>query len=159
MQLTTKTEYAIRAMIELSIEYGNKPLAIREICERQNLPAKYIEQIFRKLRKSNLIKSVKGSLGGYMLSSEPTNISLKEIMIAVEDNFVSENCSGKEGSREFCVGAPCNFYKAWERITSDLDSYFSRIRLSSFLTYKSGKTYHFSEPKLEADIDNIARSN
>jgi Rrf2 family transcriptional regulator, cysteine metabolism repressor len=159
MQLTTKTEYAIRAMIELGIEYGNKPLAIREICERQKLPAKYIEQIFRKLRKSNLIKSIKGSLGGYMLSSEPENISLKDIMIAVEDSFVSANCSGKEGSREFCVGEPCNFYKAWEKITSDLDSYFSRIRLSTFLTHKSGLIYYFGKPAPEADNDSLTRSN
>ena len=159
MQLTTKTEYAIRALIELAQRSGEKPMAIREICQKQNLPVKYTEQLFRKLKHHEIIKSIKGSLGGYILASPPEAITLKEIMIAVEEGFGGPICSGKHGSREFCSGEPCSFLNMWEKITTDMDGYFTRIRLSSFLTHTSGKTYYFNDCNSDDNLLAARRDN
>ncbi|MBW6516836.1 MAG: Rrf2 family transcriptional regulator [Candidatus Cloacimonetes bacterium] len=133
MQLTTKTEYAIRGLIELAMQPAKKPLAIRELCEKQNLPIKYMEQIFRKLKSAGLLNSIKGAYGGYILNRPPSRISLKEIMSAIDDQPVKLNCCGKEGQRSYCVGEPCDFFNVWEEIESELDTHLSQIHLSRFL--------------------------
>lgn len=133
MQLATKTEYAIRGLIELARQPDKKPLAIRELCEKQHLPVKYMEQIFRRLKRAGLLKSLKGSRGGYLLQRLPEEITLQEIMSAIDEEPVRLNCCGHEGAREYCIGAPCNFYSVWEEIEDELDKHFSKIHLSRFL--------------------------
>ncbi len=133
MQLTTKTEYAIRGLIELASQPGKKPLAIRELCEKQNLPVKYMEQIFRQLKQAGLLQSIKGAYGGYILNLPPSRISLKDIMTAIDDQPNRLNCCGKDGHRSYCVGQPCTFFNVWEEIESELDNHLSDIYLTRFL--------------------------
>lgn len=133
MQLTTKIEYAIRGLLELAMQPEKKPLAIRELCEKQNLPAKYMEQIFRHLKSAGILQSQKGAYGGYLLNRPPSQISLKEIMSAINEKPVRLNCCGKDGHRSYCVGEPCDFYAVWEEIEDELNTHFSGIHLSRFL--------------------------
>ncbi len=134
--MTTKTEYAIRGLIELARQPDQMPVAIREICEKQHLPVKYLEQIFRRLKKAGIVKSIKGACGGYILNHPAGQISLKEIMSAIEDEPARLNCNGKDGYREFCVGSPCDFFAVWETIEDDLDRHLSKVKLSRFLNRK-----------------------
>ncbi len=133
MQLNTKTEYAIRGLIELARQPQQKPLAIRKLCEKQHLPFKYMEQIFRRLKSAGLLKSLKGAYGGYILNRPPAEISLKEIMCAIDDEPAKLNCCGKDGHRYFCIGEPCDFFAVWEEIERELDRHFSQISLARFL--------------------------
>ncbi len=133
MQLTTKVEYAIRALTDIANCNTTKPVKLREICERQNLPVKYMEQLFSKLKKAGILKSVHGSYGGYLLLISPNKLSVKDIISAVDDGFVSLTCSGGKGPREFCIGKPCRFFKEWNQIKTDIDKYLDTIPLSRFL--------------------------
>ena len=135
MQLTTKIEYTVRALTELAKVTDGKPVTIKEICSRQQLPAKYMEQLFRKLKRKQLINSTKGALGGYILNASPDRLSLREIMSAVEDEPVRLDCCGDKGNREFCIGSPCDFYTTWQDIKKDLDQYFGNIPLSRFINH------------------------
>ena len=125
MQISTRSEYAIRALSELALNSNGKPLSISSICKNQSLPLKYTEQIFRKLKQNNLVKSIHGSQGGYLLGKDLSEISLKDILDSVEDNKNIGDCS----SIDFCSGNPCGLQKIWNEIQEHLDSYFDSIKL------------------------------
>lgn len=129
MYISAKTGYAIRALVELSKQPENTPLPLAEICTSQNIPFKYTEQLFRKLKKHNLIKSVYGSQGGYVLAKEPDNISLKDIMHAIGEEVCNTYC--EPDKKEYCKGLPCGIHDMWNEIQEHFISYFSKIKLSN----------------------------
>ena len=84
MRLSTKGRYGVLAMYELACRYGNGPVSIKEIAEKQNFSDSYMEQLFSTLKKAGLIVSLRGAKGGYILSREPKDISVGEIIRALE---------------------------------------------------------------------------
>lgn len=130
MQITTRTEYTIRALSEL-LQEPQKPISVREICERQNLPLKYIEQLFRKLKQQQLIVSVPGAKGGYQLAICPSDITLYMVMKAVEENAVHSFCDKK--TEEFCTGTPCALKGIWNEINQHIIGYLDAITLESII--------------------------
>ena len=80
MKLSSRTEYAVRAMAELAEMHGGGPISLREIAARQDIPEKYLEQLFRQLRKAELISGLRGAQGGYSLAREPCEITVGDIM-------------------------------------------------------------------------------
>jgi Rrf2 family iron-sulfur cluster assembly transcriptional regulator len=133
MQISTRTNYALRAMSELALVEDNRPLPISEICRLQNLPLKYIEQLFRKLKKHDLVKSVHGVKGGYLLTRKLDKISLKDIITAVDDQITQDNCYRYQKSHEHCKITTCGLSKFWDEINSDLEKYFDTINLATIV--------------------------
>ncbi len=133
MHISTKTGYAVRALSELAKELEKKPLSIAEISSRQNLPSKYIEQIFSKLKKKGLISSIHGAKGGYILNHAIEDISLKNIMEAVEENISYSYCIPGRENTDYCSGRPCGFSDLWNEIKEDLDNYFESIKLNRIM--------------------------
>jgi Rrf2 family iron-sulfur cluster assembly transcriptional regulator len=133
MHISTKTEYAIRGLAELGKNQQTGPISIVEICNRQKLPKKYIEQLFRKLRNAKLISSIHGAKGGYLLAKSADKITLNEIMHAVEENISQVNCGENYQTREYCIGMPCGFYKLWNEIDEHLNAYFNSITLEHII--------------------------
>ncbi len=87
MKLTTKGYYAVKALLDLSLQPNYQPVSANTIAGRQNLPAPYLEKILIKIRKAGLIKSIRGANGGYQLASSPEDISLGDILVAVGDKI------------------------------------------------------------------------
>lgn len=85
MKLSTKGKYGIRAMVDLAIHYGDTPVSIKSIAQRQKISEYYLEQLFSPLRRAKLIKSVRGAQGGYVLNREPKDITIADIMNVLED--------------------------------------------------------------------------
>ncbi len=133
MHISTKTEYAVRGLAEIGKHQQEGPISIVEICNRQKLPKKYTEQLFRKLRSAELISSVQGAKGGYILAKEANEITLNDIMHAVEENISQVNCDENYQSREYCIGLPCGFYELWNEIDEHLDAYFNSITLKHII--------------------------
>lgn len=133
MQISTKTGYAVRALAELAGQPAGTPVSISAICRRQNLPPKYIEQLFRKLKHSKLISSKHGARGGYLLSRPASQLSLKDIMEAVEDDFSGYCCLGANSHIEYCQGSPCVFYDFWNDIRKHQEEYFSSLKLDQVM--------------------------
>ncbi|MBC8384827.1 MAG: Rrf2 family transcriptional regulator [Candidatus Cloacimonetes bacterium] len=129
MQISTKTEYAVRALAELSKSSDGKPMSIATICKNQSLPLKYTEQIFRKLKQNELVESIHGSQGGYVLKKPISEITLKNILDSVEDNKAICDCA----SIDFCPGNPCGLQSIWNEIQGHLDSYFESIKLERMI--------------------------
>jgi Rrf2 family iron-sulfur cluster assembly transcriptional regulator len=133
MQISTKTEYAVRALSELALSSSEKPISITEICLKQKLPRKYVEQLFRKLKKNGLVKSTHGAQGGYSLGINMNEISLRDIMEAVDESYMKSFCEGDPEKMRHCIGFPCGFYELWDEIKNHLEEYFDSIKLDQII--------------------------
>jgi Rrf2 family protein len=129
MQLTTKTEYSVRALVLLS-ESRDSLISINEICKRQNLPNKYIEQLFRKLKKSEIIGSIPGSKGGYYLKIPALCISLGRIMEVVENHPYETSCERNNMEFGYCPKADCEYKIMWHEIYGNIRDYLATITLN-----------------------------
>ena len=94
MQLTTKGRYAVTAMLDLASNGSTRPVTLDRISERQNISLSYLEQLFAKLRKASLVKSIRGPGGGYLLNVNAENVTLTQIIEAVDENIDLRRCHG-----------------------------------------------------------------
>ncbi|MDP8321405.1 MAG: Rrf2 family transcriptional regulator [Candidatus Stygibacter australis] len=133
MYISTKTGYALRAMIELALTGDEQPLSITELSSRQHLPSKYLERLFALLRKSELVTSKKGINGGYLLARKAETITLQDVMQAVEESHYHSYCRHQKDDAEYCQGISCHLRGFWDRIGTDLESYFSSINLQKII--------------------------
>ena len=92
MKLSTKGRYGVKAMVELAINYGDSPLSIKTISQRQGISEYYLEQLFTTLRKEKLINSIRGAQGGYILGREPKDIKVSDIMYVLEGPIEIADC-------------------------------------------------------------------
>jgi Rrf2 family iron-sulfur cluster assembly transcriptional regulator len=94
VKLTTRSRYAVNALTELSFLQSTGPVSLSDISTNQNIELSYLEQIFRKLRIAGIVKSIRGRNGGYVYAKNPANISIKEIMHAVDEVLDATKCNG-----------------------------------------------------------------
>ena len=92
MKLTTKGRYAVMAMADLASYQNGKPISLADISLRQNISLSYLEQLFSKLKNEKLVKSVRGSSGGYVLEKSPKDIKIANIITAVDEQIKTLNC-------------------------------------------------------------------
>ncbi len=140
MKLSTKGRYGVKAMVDLAIHYGKQPSSIKNIAERQNISEYYLEQLFSSLRKSDLIKSVRGAQGGYMLSRDPKDITVLQIMEVLEGPVEISDCID-ENNEKSCGNMDCCATRLlWSRIKESIDSVMQSTTLEDMLEdYKKMK--------------------
>ena len=100
MKLSTRSRYGLRAVLELAMEYGNEPMQIRSIAEREDISNKYLEQLMSTLKSFGLVRSVRGPKGGYLLAKLPVDIKLSDVFTALEGPMMTVECVEHP---EFCV--------------------------------------------------------
>ncbi len=131
MMLTTKGRYAVMAMVDLTY-YGkdNKAIALQEISHRQDIALNYLEQIFNKLKKSNLVDSFKGPGGGYKLSKLAKDISVLEVINAVEESIKITRC--EENNHKGCLikhNKICFTHALWDGLGKQISNYLDSVTL------------------------------
>ncbi len=89
MKLTTRGHYSVKALLDLSLQPKNQPMSVRAIAKRQEIPAPYLEKLLIEMRRAGLVKSVRGSVGGYQLAREPSQISIGQILDAVGEKITN----------------------------------------------------------------------
>ena len=124
MRLTTKSRYAVNALTELSILGSNGPVSLSDISANQDIEITYLEQIFRKLRLAGIVKSIRGRNGGYLYAKDPSKVSVKEIMNAVEEDLDATNCNSTSTCHH---GRQCKTHKLWHELNEVVDTYLSKI--------------------------------
>ena len=130
MKLSTKGRYGVKAMVELAINYGNVPLSIKTISGRQNISEYYLEQLFSPLRKADLIKSIRGAQGGYVLSREPKDITVADIMYVLEGPIEVADCiDGVACDNVDC----CATRLLWEKIKNSIDDVLTSVTLQDIV--------------------------
>ena len=119
MKLSTKGRYGLKAMLELAIRYNEGPISIKYIAESQDIPERYLEQLFSKLKKSGLIKSIRGAQGGYMLMDEPSKISVGDILRVLEGPISISECISEDG--KCSKQSKCATRLVWKRMKKAID--------------------------------------
>ncbi len=122
MQLTTKGRYAVTAMLDLASNHDEKPTTLDIISQRQNISLSYLEQLFAKLRRAELVRSVRGPGGGYLLNLLPKDITLTQIIEAVDENIDLRRCKGTTGCQN---GRQCISHRLWCEVSDQIRSFLS----------------------------------
>lgn len=138
MLLTTKARYAVMALVDMAyLERNSKPIALYELSERQNLDLNYMEQIFSKLKKSQLIRSVKGPGGGYLLNRTANEIFISDIVKSVDESTKMTRCEGDIG----CMSdkSRCLTHDLWDGLSNHIDQYLSAISLADICLKSKNK--------------------
>ncbi|MBP2031559.1 Rrf2 family protein [Clostridium algifaecis] len=133
MKLSTKGRYGVKAMVDLAIHYDGQPVSIKNISERQGISEYYLEQLFSQLRKANLIRSIRGAQGGYILSKDPKYISIDDIMKVLEGPVeISECIDDIDGNSCNNVGC-CATRLLWSRIRDSIDNVMESTTLQNIV--------------------------
>ena len=136
MRLTTKGRFAVTAMLDLALHAGKSPVALASISERQKISLSYLEQLFGKLRRGGLVESVRGPGGGYNLARPTVQLSVADIIIAVEEPIDSRQCEGKEN----CAGDKrCMTHDLWESLNETVIGYLAGVKLSDLVEQQRAK--------------------
>jgi Rrf2 family iron-sulfur cluster assembly transcriptional regulator len=131
MRLTTKGRYAVTAMLDLSINARKGPVTLSDISKRQGISLSYLEQLFSKLRKQDLVSSVRGPGGGYLLGRQDYEIVVAEIIDAVSESLDTTKCQGKGDCQG---GEMCLTHHLWEDLSAQIHKFLSNISLADLVS-------------------------
>lgn len=131
MRLTTKGRFAVTAMLDLAMSESDKPVTLAGISERQAISLSYLEQLFSRLRKQGLVKSVRGPGGGYRIARSHDEISISQIITAVDEQIDATQCGGQEN----CHGEEgrCMTHDLWASLNSKILDYLSGVSLADMV--------------------------
>ena len=133
MKLTSKGRYAVMAMADLAKNYVKEPISLTEISLRQGISIDYLEQLFLKLRKNNLVRSARGPSGGYILNRPPNEIKLLSIISAVDEKIKTVKC--RKESKKGCNGKSikCITHNLWDDLETHINKFFEDNTLNDIL--------------------------
>jgi Rrf2 family iron-sulfur cluster assembly transcriptional regulator len=130
MRLSTKGRYAVTAMLDLAIHHAEGPVTLADISETQGISLSYLEQLFAKLRKHNLVQGMRGPGGGYRLARLPDDISVAQVIDAIGEDIDVTMCGGSEDCQE---GERCLTHELWKKLGKEIFEFLNGITLASFL--------------------------
>ena len=128
MKLTTKSRYGMNAMYELVTRYGQGPVPLKLIAEKQNIPEAFLEQLMNQLRKAELVSSIRGAQGGYTLSRKPEEISVGEVLYALEGSMAPVDCLTDADSP--CKNGGCAGRVLWGKIYAAIKDLVDHMTLA-----------------------------
>ena len=133
MKLNTRSRYAVMALADMASFDRQNPISLRDISLRQNISLVYLEQIFSKLKKNNIVKSVRGTNGGYILAKTPEQIKLLNIFSAVDEKVKTVQC--RRESKKGCNGklTKCITHNLWDDLEIHINNFFEKKNLGEFL--------------------------
>ena len=133
MKLNSKSRYAVMALADIANFNKNHPVPLRDISLRQNISLVYLEQIFSKLKKNSIVKSIRGTNGGYVLSNDPSQIKLSSVFSAVDEKVKQVQC--KKESKKGCNGksTKCITHYLWDELEIYINDFFDKKNLGDLL--------------------------
>jgi len=132
VKLSTKGRYAVMAMVDLARHAQTKPVSLSDIATRQEISLSYLEQLFARLRRAELVKSVRGPGGGYRLARPADEVSIAEVVTAVDEPLRATRCNGT-GPGCMHGGARCLTHDLWEETGRQIESYLASVSLADVL--------------------------
>ena len=160
MRLTTKGRFAVTAMLDLALNQNECPVSLADISTRQDISQSYLEQLFGKLRRAGLVCSLRGACGGYVLSRLAEEISVMDIVVAVDDNLDATQCQGKADCSH---DTPCMTHNLWQNLNTLISDYLSAVSLGQLVNEQNmvrkkvikksaGKKHLASNLQIKADL-------
>jgi len=155
MRLTTKGRFAVTAMIDLALREAHGPVTLAGISQRQHISLSYLEQLFGKLRRFNIVESTRGPGGGYTLARKPEEVSVADIIVAVDEPLDATQCGGKGN----CHGddeeqGRCMTHDLWANLNTRMVEYLASVSLRDLVAQQAdrGQVVHdLRERKIKAE--------
>ena len=137
MRLTTKGRFAVTAMIDLALRQGSGPVTLAAISQRQQISLSYLEQLFGKLRRNDLVESTRGPGGGYSLGRKPADITVADIITSVDEPIDATHCGGKEN----CLGdaGRCMTHDLWTSLNERMVEFLDSVNLQTLVDQQIAK--------------------
>ena len=127
MRMSTKAQYAVRALVSLNLTSNGEPVSIKDISARENISLNYLEQLFVKLRRGDIVRSVRGPGGGYVLARSAAEIRVDQIIDTVEETLVPVSCMEADGSCK-CT-SECATHSVWQGLGNQIRSFLASMTL------------------------------
>lgn len=143
MRLTTKGRFAVTAMIDLAMRQHQGPVTLAGISQRQKISLSYLEQLFGKLRRHELVESTRGPGGGYTLARPLKNITVADMIFAVDEPLDATQCGGKENCHDEGM---CMTHELWTNLNKRMIEYLDSVSLADLVEQQKGRETH-SHPK------------
>lgn len=138
MRLTTKGRFAVTAMIDLALRQHNGPVTLAGISQRQKISLSYLEQLFGKLRRHDLVESTRGPGGGYSLARPAREISVSNIIFAVDEPLDATQCGGKQDCQD---DGPCMTHELWSTLNKRMIEYLDSVSLQDLVEQQRGRDH------------------
>ena len=138
MRLTTKGRFAVTAMIDLALRQHNGPVTLAGISQRQKISLSYLEQLFGKLRRHDLVESTRGPGGGYSLARAAREISVSNIIFAVDEPLDATQCGGKQDCQD---DGPCMTHELWSTLNKRMIEYLDSVSLQDLVEQQRGRDH------------------
>lgn len=154
MRLTTKGRFAVTAMIDLGLRSTNGPVALAAISQRQQISLSYLEQLFGKLRRHQLVESTRGPGGGYSLGRGADEITVADIIVAVDEPIDATGCGGKEN----CMGEDtgrCMTHELWTNLNHKMIEYLESISLKKLVDDQVARGVSIAEQPVRRAISSV----
>ena len=134
MRLTTKGRFAVTAMVDLAMRGGTSPVTLASISERQKISLSYLEQLFGKLRRHNIVESVRGPGGGYYLARPSSQISIADVIVAVDEPLDATKCGGMANCHD---DRQCVTHDLWTGLNESIYAYLNAVSLKQVVDSQS----------------------
>lgn len=128
MRLTTKGRYAVTAMLDLALHAKSAPISLAEISERQKISLAYLEQLFSRLRREGIVASVRGPGGGYRLAKPANEVSVADIVVAVNESIDATRCGSQSNCQD---GQVCLTHHLWMGLNGQIEQYLRSVNLAT----------------------------
>ena len=154
MRLTTKGRFAVTAMIDLALREHSGPVALAAISGRQQISLSYLEQLFGKLRRHELVESTRGPGGGYSLGRKSEEITVADIIVAVDEPIDATGCAGKEN----CMGddhGKCMTHDLWTALNNKMIEFLTGVTLKKLVDEQLAKGIAIIEPPIKRAISSV----
>ena len=140
MKLSSKGRYAVMGLADIARFNQNEPISLRDISLRQGISLVYLEQLFLKLKKNNIVKSIRGNKGGYILSRNASDIKISDIFFAVEEKVKTIGC--EKHSKQGCNGrsAKCISHNLWDELEDYINDFFKKKSLVDLINLNEKRT-------------------
>ncbi len=153
MKLTTKGRYAVTAMLDLALHAQNGPVSLAEISTRQEISLSYLEQLFSRLRKKDLVASTRGPGGGYRVSRSLDQVAISEIIVAVNETVDATQCAGKQN----CLShGRCLTHDLWEGLSAQIEDFLKGVSLQDLIDKRNVQEVSIRQDQILAQRDNPA---
>ena len=160
MKLTTKGRYAVTAMLDLAIHGQQNPVSLNDISGRQGISLSYLEQLFAKLRRNDLVCSIRGPGGGYRLSRTGAQISIAQVVDAVNESMDATRCQGKGDCQD---GDQCLTHHLWQDLSAQIHGFLNDISIEDLVSRKDIKAVAQRQDERaqqhKIDADNLIHSS
>ena len=148
MRLTTRGRYAVTALLDLALQPTEQTITLAEIASRQSISVAYLEQLFAKLKRHGLVLSVRGANGGYHLARKANEITVLEIIEAVNETVDATRCDHKGNCQN---GAMCLTHDLWQEMSQHIADYLAKITLADLINRESVQTVAIRQQTAELD--------